>query len=117
MLDNGDSSDNILIREDDIVVIRPNLAGWVRNGVELILAPLTPLMNMMVYLRNMKTIAESFRDDDNFFVGGRGGYYGGGSGYGRYYGAGQGGLGTFSESNAVIVPPGGSDSAGEESGE
>lgn len=109
MLDHGDSSDNILIREDDIIVVRPNLAGLITKGVSLILTPLTPIMQMAIQLRNIQTIADSFQTDSNFFVGGRGGFSGGG-GYGGGYGVGGrppgGGYGV---PGSVVVPPGGSD--------
>ncbi len=108
MLEHGDSSDNILLREDDIVIIRPNFAGWVKNGVELILAPLMPLTQLMVSVRNIQTIADSFQQDRNFYVGGRGGY--GGSYYGGYGGARPA---PYGDENPVVVPPGGSDSSGE----
>ncbi|MBI4880110.1 MAG: polysaccharide biosynthesis/export family protein [Planctomycetes bacterium] len=110
MLEHGDSSDNILLREDDIVIIRPNFAGWVKNGVELILAPLMPVTQLLVSVRNIQTIADSFSTDKNFYVGARGGYGGGGGYYGGYGGARPA---PYGEENPVVVPPGGSDSSGE----
>lgn len=104
MIEYGDSSDNILIREDDIIVVRPNLAGLVRDAVAMILTPVQPLLILAISFRNIKTITESFRNDTNFFVGGRGGSYGGG-------GARGGGLGfsTIDGPSTLVVPPGGSE--------
>ncbi|MFH0946772.1 MAG: polysaccharide biosynthesis/export family protein [Planctomycetota bacterium] len=104
MVDYGDSSDNILIREDDIIVVRPNLAGMVRDAVAMILTPLQPLLILAISVRNMQTIAESFRTNTNFFVGGRGGAYGGAGGT-------RGGLGysTIDAPSTLVVPAGGSE--------
>ena len=103
MLRHGDSTDNIPIREDDIIVVRPNIAGWVRRSVELLLAPITPLTQLMTSVRNLDTIYSSFGSDENFFVGGRNGNQGFG---GNQFGGGS--VGTFGENNPVVTPPGGS---------
>lgn len=97
MLRYGDSGDNILIREDDIVVVRPNLAGWVRRSVEYLLAPITPLTQLITSLDRI----ESYGDDDNNNNNNRYGGYGG-------FGGGGGSVGTFGENNPVVTPPGGS---------
>ena len=108
MLDHGDSSDNITIREDDIIVVRPNLAGMVRDAVGMILTPVQPVLLLAISVRNIQTIADSFQTDTNFFVGGRGG---GG------LGGGVGGVGGLrSEIDApstLVVPPGGSHQLGQ----
>ncbi len=80
MLDHGDSSDNILIREDDIIVIRPNIFGMVRNFVRLLITPITPVSQLLISVRNIDTIWQSFEDDENFFVGNRGVGYNQGTG-------------------------------------
>lgn len=110
MLDHGDSSDNILIREDDIVVVNPNFAGLVRRGVQLLLAPLLPVQQLAISVRNIDTVYKSFQDDENFFVGSRGYGYGIGSNAGGGYGG--GGIGVLSTGNGVVVPPGGSEKSG-----
>ena len=106
MLRHGDSTDNILVREDDIIVVRPNLAGWVRRAVELLLAPITPLTQLATSVRNLDTIYDSFGNDQGFFVGGRGGFGRGGFGGGNLGGS----VSTFDENNPVVTPPGGSGS-------
>ena len=103
LLEHGDSRDNIEIREDDIIVVNPNFAGYVKNAVSLVLAPIQPLVQLAVSVRNLETIYDSFTEDNNFFVGNRG--YGGG--YGGYGGGGGGDLNTYSAS-ASTVPKGGS---------
>lgn len=88
MLYNGDSRDNILLREDDIVYVNPNLAGYIKNAVNLILEPIKPVLQLAISVRNIETIYKSFKDDENFFVGGSGfntGYGGSGGGYGTAF--------------------------------
>jgi protein involved in polysaccharide export with SLBB domain len=82
MLYYGDSRDNILLREDDIVYVSPNLAGYIKNAVELILEPIQPIEHLAISIRNIETLYESFKDNQNFFVGA------GNSGYGGTYGGG-----------------------------
>ncbi|MFG0319032.1 MAG: polysaccharide biosynthesis/export family protein, partial [Planctomycetota bacterium JB042] len=96
MLRHGDSRDNILLREDDIVVVRPNLAGWIRRGVELLLAPIAPLTQLGL---SLETLDELGDDNDDRFRGGRGFGYGGNLG---------GSVSTFDQNNPVVTPPGGS---------
>lgn len=98
MLDHGDSSDNILIREDDIIVVQPNLAGLIRKGVMHILLPLQPILQLAVTARNIMTIKDSFETDRNFFVGGRGGY-------GGYGGVGNQNQNQNALPGSVTVPP------------
>ncbi len=107
MLRYGDSTDNILIREDDIVVVRPNFAGWIRRGVAILLAPITPLTQLAVSVRNLDTIYQSFQEDDNFFVGARG-FGGRGGGFGGFGGGTGNNVETFGQNNPVVTPPGGS---------
>lgn len=107
MLDYGDTSDNIMIREDDIIVVNPNLAGLVKNAVELILAPIQPVVQLATQVRNLETIYKSFVDDTDFFVGNNS--FGGGYG-GSFGGSSQGPstFGTQGGGNTLVVPPGGS---------
>lgn len=106
MLDWGDSRDNILIREDDIIVVNPNLAGIVRNLVDLILEPVEPIVQLAVSVRNIKTIYESFKDDQNFFVGGSSFNQGFGTSSSTFGGP----TGTFAETpeSKPLTAPGGS---------
>jgi protein involved in polysaccharide export with SLBB domain len=110
MVDHGDSSDNIPIREDDIIVVQPNLAGMIRDAVGMILTPLQPVLLLAISVRNIQTIADSFQTDTNFFIGGRGGAFGGVGGRG----GGVGGLGSqIDGSSTLVVPQGGSQPAGQ----
>ncbi len=103
MVENGDSSDNILVREDDIIVVNPNFAGLVRNGVLLLLQPIQPILVLGISVRNIQTIADSFQNNRNFFVG-RGGGFGGGTG--------NGGLINYDENgDSVTAPTSGGDSS------
>lgn len=80
----GDARDNIPLREDDIVVVNPNFAGYIKNFVNLLLEPVKPVLQFAVSVRNIKTIYESFKNDENFFVGGGssgGGNFGGTGGF------------------------------------
>jgi protein involved in polysaccharide export with SLBB domain len=99
MLYYGDSRDNILLREDDIVVVNPNLAGIIKNAVELILQPIQPVLQLAISVRNIETIYDSFVDDENFFVGGSG-FNSGLTGYG-------GTGGTFNSSFSTTPATGG----------
>ncbi len=103
MLENGDSSDNVLIREDDIIVVNPNFAGLVRNGVLLLLQPIQPILLLGISVRNIQTIADSFQNDNNFYVG-RGGYGGG------YGGGGNAGLVNYEENGDASTAPSGGNS-------
>lgn len=100
LLDHGDARDNIEIRQDDIIVVNPNFAGYVKNAVSLILAPITPLVQLATSARNLETIYDSFVNDTNFFVGNRN------NGLGFQGGGGGGDLNTFS--SPATVPKGGS---------
>lgn len=103
LIEYGDARDNILIREDDIIVVNPNLAGYVRNFVQLLLAPITPLLQLAVSVRNIETIYDSFVEDRQFFVGNRG------FGVGGFNQGGGGNINSFG-TQASTVPPGGSGS-------
>jgi protein involved in polysaccharide export with SLBB domain len=93
MLYDADSRDNILLREDDIVYVNANFAGIIKNAVNLLLEPIQPVLQFAVSIRNIETIYDSFKDDENFYVGG--GYGGssnfGGSGYGSQFSQTSGG--------------------------
>lgn len=90
MLYSGNSGDNVMLREDDIVYVNANLAGIIKNAVNLILEPIKPVLQLAISVRNIETIYKSFKDDENFFVGG--------SGYNSGFGTTGGGYGTaFSE--------------------
>jgi len=105
LLDHGDARDNIEIRQDDIIVVNPNFAGYVKNAVSLVLAPVQPLLQLATSVRNLETIYDSFVNDTQFFVGNRNG-----GGFNNFGGGGGGGnLNTFSTSGAT-VPKGGSGS-------
>ncbi len=93
MLYYGDARDNILLREDDIVFVTPNLAGIIKNAVNLILEPVKPILQLTVSVRNIETLFKSFQTDQNFYVGG---------GSNSNFNSGLGGAGTgFSTTGAA----------------
>lgn len=72
MLYYGHSGDNVMLREDDIVYVNANLAGIIKNLVNLLLEPVKPVLQLAISVRNIETIYKSFKDDEDFFVGGTG---------------------------------------------
>lgn len=94
MLEHGDSSDNVLVREDDIIVVNPNFAGIVRNFVQILLAPIQPVTQLFSSLRSTKTNYESLVED----TGGGSGQFGLNNGFNQYGTGGVGGVpGGFNE--------------------
>jgi hypothetical protein len=88
MLENGDSGDNVLLREDDIVVVNPNFFGVLQNLVELILSPLQPVVQLVSGLNQIENQYNSLTGDEDGYYGG---YYGGG--YNSNYNQGFGQVG------------------------
>lgn len=56
----GLTRDNIQIRENDIVYMNPSWIGYITWGVSAILAPLTPLKNLIFGVNNVITVSDSF---------------------------------------------------------
>jgi protein involved in polysaccharide export with SLBB domain len=56
----GYTRDNILIRENDIIYLTPNLLGYLKWGVAAILSPLEPIQKLFFGVNNVVSISSSF---------------------------------------------------------
>jgi protein involved in polysaccharide export with SLBB domain len=90
MTEEGDSTGNILVRENDIVYVPPHFLGKVAIFLETLLSPITRVLADLFQATGLYYTTQSFLEDDRYIgIGGYGyrGFYGGG------YGGGLGGLG------------------------
>lgn len=56
----GLTRDNILIRENDIIYLNPSIVGYLAWGVSVLLAPLTPLQQLVAGTNNIVNTVDSF---------------------------------------------------------
>ena len=77
----GLTRDNIQIRENDILYLTPSIVGYITAGVAALVAPLTPIQQLIFGYNNILTVASSF---------GQGTF-----GYGNKFGTGGFGSGGF----------------------
>jgi protein involved in polysaccharide export with SLBB domain len=76
MIHGGNSRDNILIKEDDIIFFTPSIIGRFRNLTKMLVAPLTPLVQLFTAINRIDYMYNTFGDVR----------YGAGRYGGRYYG-------------------------------
>ncbi|MHC4944587.1 MAG: polysaccharide biosynthesis/export family protein [Planctomycetota bacterium] len=76
MIHHGNSRDNIIIKEDDIIFFTPSLIGYFKLLVKTLTSPLQPLVQLFNAANRIDILTETFGDDDRY----RGGRY-----YGYYY--------------------------------
>jgi protein involved in polysaccharide export with SLBB domain len=88
MTEEGDSTGNILVRENDIVYVPPHFLGKIAIFLETLLSPITRVLADLFQATGLYYTTQSFLEDDRYTYG-VGGY-----GY-RGYGGGLGGLGGF----------------------
>jgi hypothetical protein len=73
MIKHGDSRDNILIKEDDIIYFTPTIIGYFKRLVKTLTSPLQPLVQLFNAANRIDVLTETF--GDSRYYGGR--YYGG----------------------------------------
>jgi polysaccharide export outer membrane protein len=56
----GLTRDNILIRENDIIYLKPSFVGYIAWGVDIALAPLTPIKEFIYGSSNILSAVDSF---------------------------------------------------------
>ncbi|MBU0755287.1 MAG: polysaccharide biosynthesis/export family protein [Planctomycetes bacterium] len=72
MIHHGDSRDNILIKEDDIIFFTPSIIGYFKQLVQTLVSPLQPVVSLFNAVNRIDRMADTF--GDNRQQGGR--YYG-----------------------------------------
>jgi protein involved in polysaccharide export with SLBB domain len=75
MIHNGNSRDNILLKENDIIYLTPSLVGHFKNFVKMLVAPLKPVAELFTQATKIDRMVDTFGEDN---------YYRGRSGYGYY---------------------------------
>jgi len=101
MAEGGYSGPNVMVRENDIIFVPPNLLGHVALLLEALLAPLNRVVFSALAFNRLIFLTESFADDQRFVGGfGRGG---GRRRFGGFGGFGFGGL--YGDPEAAGPPP------------
>lgn len=62
MINDGDSRDNILIKEDDIIYMTPSLIGYFKRFVKMLVSPLQPLTNLVNSVNRIDILMDTFGD-------------------------------------------------------
>jgi hypothetical protein len=62
MIHYGNSRDNILLKEDDIVYFTPSLIGHLKNFVKMLLSPIKPVAQLFTGVRQIDQSIETFGD-------------------------------------------------------
>ena len=82
IVERGLTRDNILIRENDVIWLTPSIVGWMTYGVNILVAPLTPIQKLVFGFNNVISITDSFGQGTVGLYGsnkfGGGGFGGGG---------------------------------------
>ncbi len=60
IMQEGLSRDNIQIRENDIIYLTPSIVGWITAGVAKLVAPLTPIQQLIFGYNNIISVTDSF---------------------------------------------------------
>lgn len=76
MIHYGESRDNILLKEDDIIYFTPSLIGYLTIFVRTLLAPLDPIANLFNRVQYIDRTIETFDEGYNYNNRRRGGLYG-----------------------------------------
>lgn len=71
MIHNGNSRDNILIKEDDIIYFTPSIIGYFKRLVKTLVSPLQPVVSLFNAVNRIDRMVNTFGDERY---------------YGRYYG-------------------------------
>src|SRR5262249_15438883 len=69
MAQEGDSTGNILVRDNDIIYVPPHFLGKIAIFLETLLSPVTRLVADIIQLNNLYTVSQSFLSDDRFLFG------------------------------------------------
>jgi len=62
MIHEGDSRDNILIKEDDIIFMTPSLIGYFKRLVKTLISPLQPLVSLVTSVNKIDILMDTFGD-------------------------------------------------------
>ncbi|MFO0982103.1 MAG: polysaccharide biosynthesis/export family protein [Planctomycetota bacterium] len=81
MAQEGDSTGNVLVRENDIIYVPPHFMGKIAIFLETLLSPVTRLVADLIQLNNLYAVSQSFLDNQRFIYG-IGGYNRQGIGFG-----------------------------------
>ena len=79
IIEHGLTRDNILIRENDVIYLTPSIIGWLTYGVSVLVAPLTPIQQLLFGWNNVISVSDSF-GEGTVGVYGHGQFGGGGFG-------------------------------------
>ncbi len=77
IIEQGLTRDNILIRENDVIYLTPSVIGYVTRFVQILLAPLKPLQQLIQGANNTIAITDSFGQGTIGAGGGKFGKFGG----------------------------------------
>ncbi|MFH2001674.1 MAG: polysaccharide biosynthesis/export family protein [Planctomycetota bacterium] len=62
MIHDGDSRDNILIKEDDIIFMTPSFIGYFKQVVKTLVSPLQPLVTLVTSVNRIDMLVDTFGD-------------------------------------------------------
>ena len=71
MIYNGNSRDNILIKEDDIIYFTPSWVGYLKRFVKTLLSPVQPVAQLFLGVQQIDYSIETFGEDYAYNRGGR----------------------------------------------
>jgi len=76
LMEYGNSRDNIIIKEDDIIYYTPTVIGYLKRFVKMLLSPIQPVAQLFTGVQQIDRSISTFGDDAYYYNTGRGGRYG-----------------------------------------
>lgn len=69
MMFDGNSRDNILVKEDDIIYFTPTLIGYLTRFVKILVTPLKPIVQLFTGVRQLEHTIDTFGEDYGYYGG------------------------------------------------
>jgi protein involved in polysaccharide export with SLBB domain len=66
MIHNGNSRDNILLKENDIIYMTPSIVGHLKNFVNMLVTPLKPIAQLFTQVNKIDRMMDTFSGDEYY---------------------------------------------------